>query len=209
MNENNVIRKTMREKLEEINGTHPNALYFLNITDGLEALDVLRSMGIDEGRIRYSCIQSTHFEQKNSDAPLNRLGADLLMELALGTVCVIVDYGTDKELSRAVYQGVPFIKYALERNWFEKKPTEVLIHPRLESAPPRDTAKDFSRWYHNLDRRTKQYLRHFKLYANGTNAIVSHGTDIKLIGVSAATDHDGHPEYYSALVEEAHVGRKR
>ena len=196
------LDEKMFDKIAFILEKDPDALFFLNMSDGLEAIDDIRQAGIDEGHIRFSMIQSTHFEQKNLDPAMNRLGADLLMNLALGRTCVIVDYGTDKVYSRTVYQGVPFIKYALERAWFDKTPEKVIIVPRVPDAQPQNVANLFDRWYHNLNRRTKGFLKRFRIYATQPEIRARNNGEAKLVGISVPTLHDGHFEYYADLVAE-------
>ena len=192
----------MREKIIDVLDEHPDAVFYVNLTDGLEAVDDLVSCGIDKNSLRFSMIQSTHFEQKNIDAAINRLGPDLLMNLALGKTCVVVDYGTDKELSRAVYQGIPFIKYALERCWFGRDPDEISIVSRESDADPRPASDVFRRWYKNLDRRTKGFIRRFKVYATDPIALKTNNCKVSLMGISVSTDQDGHPGYYARLASK-------
>ena len=184
------------EKLAAFEAGHPGCLYYLNLTDGIEAGSVLLDLGIDPLRIRFSSVCSSYFERKSLDGAIGRLGADFLMELALGSACCLVDFGTKRELSRAVYQGVPFVKYCLERNWFDISPHSVFITPRSSSAEEHDVADLYGRWYHGLDRSTKGFLRRFKKYARNRS---DGSKDVRLFGVSTSTSNDGHPDYYISL----------
>ena len=199
------VGENMLDKIAAVLKEDPDALFFLNMSDGLEAIDDLRSAGVDTGHIRFSMIQSTHFEQKNLDPAINRLGADLLMNLALGRTCVIVDYGVGKTYSRAVYQGVPFIKYAVERAWFDKIPETVTIVPRSPKSQTQNVAELFSYWYHGLNRRTKSFLKRFRIYATQPEIFAKNAGEAKIVGISVATEHDGHPDYYADLAFDKFV----
>lgn len=174
------------------------ALFYLNMTDGLEALPILQEANIPMSRIRFSSIQSTHLEQKNLDFMLNRLGPDFLMNLALNRTCIVIDFGTDKTISRAIYQGIPFIKYCLEKIWFDCVPDKVIIQAREYDATYQNVTDLYARWFHNLNRRTKSYLRRFKKYANINNF----DNTVKLLGISQRTTLDGKSEYYIDIVKQ-------
>ena len=199
--ENNIL-----PKLKDFEEAHPDCLYFLNLTDGLESIASFDELEIPEGRRRFLMIQSSHLEQKSIDAIMSRLGSDLLMELALNRTCVVVDYGTDKEISRAIYQGVPFIRYVLEAAWFDYVPEKTVIYPRRSDADPRDVTELYAKWWKNLDRRIKSHIRKFGKYARACREEGNH--NVPLYGISTSTEHDGHPEYYVELVEKLYKTRR-
>ena len=174
----------------------------INMTNGIEALSFLT---IDN--LMFCNIQSTHLEQKLYDDILTRLGADFLMKLALGHNLYVVDFGTNKDCSRAIYQGVPFIKYVLERVWFDKNPKQVFIYPRSNKARGINVARDFDHRFHNLSKSTLRYIKKFRAYAQA----VFEGTDrneVNLIGVCASTKHDGDQEFYVSILRNWECGNE-
>jgi len=62
-------------------------------------------------------IQSTHCEQKRWGDVIVGAGPDLLMRLAMGEKCVVHDVSERPRMTRALWQGVPWIRYACERSW--------------------------------------------------------------------------------------------
>ena len=175
-----------------------NVIFYVNMTDGLEFIPIAEKLNIPLEQIHFSSIQSTHLEQKTFDPMLNRLGADFLMNLALGKTCIVVDFGTDKTISRAIYQGIPFIKYCLEKAWFGYTPKKVFIQAREYTATPQDVTELYAKWYHQLNRRTKSYLKKFKRYA----LLKCPNNQINLEGISNKTQHDGDLQYYEDIVEK-------
>jgi len=65
--------------------------HFINLTNGVEALEALRLRGIDPGFVR---IQSSHCEANDFYGILKELDHNLLMHLATGSTCLIYDYGS-------------------------------------------------------------------------------------------------------------------
>jgi len=47
-----------------------------------------------------------------------QLSDDFLMNLALGNRCIIYDFGANKEVPRAIWQGLEFVKFVLYEKWF-------------------------------------------------------------------------------------------
>jgi hypothetical protein len=89
---------------------------YLNLTNGIEALPVLPP-GEQWGFVR---IQSTACEQKRWAFIIQDLDNDFLMNLALGVRCVVWDASQRKASPRALYQGLEWIDYALNRAWFRR-----------------------------------------------------------------------------------------
>lgn len=77
---------------------------YVNLTNGIEAISQLNLS--DYSFIR---IQSTICEQKLWDRLIQDLDYDFLMNVALGNKCVVYDYGANKPIPRAIYQGLEFI----------------------------------------------------------------------------------------------------
>ena len=83
---------------------------YINLTNGVEAIQEYSLQ--DYAFIR---IQSTICEQHLWDRLFLDLDYDFLMNVALGNECRIYDYGTNKPIPRALYQGVALIKYVLQK----------------------------------------------------------------------------------------------
>ena len=178
-------------ELDEIIETKDGKTHIcVNMTNGLEVLDFLPTTDV-----MFTNIQSTQLEQKNFESMMNRLGADFLMKLALGHTIYLVDFGAKKECSRACYQGVPFIIYALQRAWFNKHPEKFFIQPRSENARPLNVVKEFDYFYRRLSKPTVRYLKKFRPYAKNSRTNKD-DQDIHLIALSASTDHDADKNFY-------------
>jgi hypothetical protein len=90
------------------------SVHFVNLSNGVEALPLLKGLPFSFVRI-----QSSHFEANNFNGILGGLDSTLLMYLAMGHDCYIYDFGSrnkKRKAPRAVWYGVPFIKYALHRS---------------------------------------------------------------------------------------------
>jgi hypothetical protein len=69
---------------------------------------------------RFVRIQSSHLEAKAFHKVLYGIGHDLPLQLALGNDCVVLDKCHNRHrdnYSRALWQGIPWITYVLERAW--------------------------------------------------------------------------------------------
>lgn len=171
---------------------------YLNLTNGLQAIPICESMGIEP---RFVNIQSTALEQKNYDSVIERLGPDVIMDCASGRHVAVIDYGTRKELSRAVYWGVPFVRYSMDRAWYGMEPAEVLQPMRRSGGVQMNIASQLSEAYERkMGHKARAYLRRFKPYAvAGSRG----GTD--LIGISIPTSHDGDAEWYAGVYRNSGI----
>ena len=152
-------------------------VYFLNCTTGLEFLDAISK----DCELHFTRIQSTSGEQGRWNYILNNVDNDFLMHLAIGSKCVFFDctsrYGGRRD-SRAIWQCIEWIKYAIHRCWFDE-----------EIKCPYGQHKHFQHIYnHNLKKATKRRLRYFKRFVL---------TDkIYLKTVCCRTTHDSDFEYF-------------
>lgn len=154
---------------------------YLNLTNGIEALEFLKP-----ANLRFVRIQSTACEQKRWDFILQDLDYSFLMDIALGENVTVVDYSAKKENTRAVYQGLEFIKYVLNKYWLNKEYT-----PNVKGF---NCSEYFKSVYDKLDKRTFKKLEYFKKFLK-TN-------EIKLKGLCFKTEHDGDYEYYFELLKK-------
>lgn len=162
----------------------------VNLSNGAE---ILQYIGVDD--VIFLNIQSTQLEQKNYDDVITRLGTDFILRCAFGHNMYVVDFGTKKDVSRAIYCGVNFAKYAMERAWFDKKPSKVFIKPRSDNARPINVVREFDHRYCNLKKSTKKYLRKFRDYANQCRPYAG-DDEVHIFGLSTSTVHDGDKDYY-------------
>lgn len=152
---------------------------YINLTNGVEAIPMLKFWNEDYRFIR---IQSTTCEQKNWDRLIQDLDYDFLMNLALGHKCVVYDFGARKPVPRAVYQGLEFVKYVLNRRWLGQE--YITNVNRSKNKERKNNCKDyFDKCYQQLEDRTKKKLDYFLSYVNTE--------DINLECVTECTQHDG------------------
>lgn len=156
--------------------------HYLNLTNGIESLPHLPA-GVTFSFVR---IQSTACEQKRWDFILQDLDSDLLLNLAVGTRCIIHDYSNKKSVPRAIYQGVEWIRYALTAHWLgERYPVVVRNF---------NAAAYFDEVYRQLQKPTRQKLSYFRKFVL-TDAI-------RLQSMPARTVNDGKYDFYRHLLSE-------
>lgn len=154
--------------------------YFINLTNGIEAIPALKSEGKDFAFIR---IQSTVCEQKDWARLLMDLDNNFLMQLALGFDCIVFDFGARKKTARAVYQGLEFVRFACSVCWLGEA-EEPLV--RGNKCGPY-----FYKSYNELPDRVLNKLKFYRTYFRGK---------ISLRGVSEATTHDNDKAFYQDII---------
>lgn len=159
---------------------------YINLTNGIEAIDEY-----DLSDYSFIRIQSTACEQHLWDRLILDLDYDFLMNAAIGNECVIYDYGTNKPVPRAIYQGVEFIKFVLNKFWYGVTKPAVLNKGRTASAQPIYMTKYFEQVYTNLSEQVHTKLRYFLPFLSGS---------INIRCVTSPTCHDGHKQYYARIV---------
>ena len=161
---------------------------YINLTNGVEAIPTL------QGDYRFIRIQSTICEQRLWDRLIQDLDYDFLMNLALGHKCVVYDFGARKPIPRAVYQGLEFVKYVLNRRWLNKE--YITNVNRSKNKERKNNCNDyFYKCYEQLEDRTKKKLDYFLPYIN-TDVI-----DLKC--VTNCTEHDGDKDFYREVLKKA------
>ena len=170
---------------------------YINLTNGLEFLKFPLTRELFLLQHRYSSdpktyfnglrdvafvrIQSTWCEQKRYGDIINALSDDLLMNLAIGNECYIFDASRRKRGSRALWQGVNFIRDALMFFLFGK----TRKHPNGMHV-------DFENRIKSLNKNAVNKLKYYKKFL-----ITS---EIALNAVCAKTEHDGDYEYFKSIV---------
>jgi hypothetical protein len=102
-------------------------IHVANLTNGLfcEHIENIENL-------RYSRIQSTHCEQKRWAQVVNGAGPDILMNLALGHEIIVHDKSERHNETRAMWQGLAFIRFACETRW-GLPISPILGRPSMES----------------------------------------------------------------------------
>ena len=95
---------------------------YLNLTNGIEEMEANPFC-----HYHYVRIQSTLCEQKQWGKILRELDYNFLMDIALGNHVVVIDFSQQKKVSRALFQGLEWIKYCLVRRWFGVIPEKIFV----------------------------------------------------------------------------------
>jgi hypothetical protein len=128
---------------------------YINLSSGLIWLDEPTG---PINNINYVRIQSTTCEQKRWSEIIEDLSEDFFVHLALGHTCVVWDGSAKKDVSRALYQGLPWILYACELNWYGQAKIPVVRGNNVNSY--------FFQCYQKLSNRAKKKLTYLKKYVN-------------------------------------------
>lgn len=155
--------------------------YYLNLTNGIEFLEIPEFKPKNYNFVR---IQSTTCEQHNWDKLLMELDYSFLLDLALGNHVVVCDTSAHKKESRALYQGVEFIRFALSKYWLHKEIKSVVKN--------QDCSEYFKQEYKKINSKTLKKLKYMKKFLN-TDSI-----NISTIG--NATTHDNNYKYYKEIL---------
>ncbi len=157
---------------------------FLNLTNGLEAI---KRYDFDLTEVNFIRIQSTHCEQFQFERILLELDHNFLMCLALGYDCVVYDFGAaGSQTSKAVYHGLEWVKYVLNKRWFAKEDVPYVRGKNVSSA--------FEKYYTKLDRKTKRRIDYFRDFLL-TDAL-------KLSAITDAANFDGKKEQLAELLKQ-------
>lgn len=152
-------------------------VHYVNLTNGIEAIPELKEF-------RFIRIQSTACEQKRWDFILQDLDYDFLMNLAIGNTCIVYDFSNKRDVSRAIFQGLEWVRYALNRRWLNR-----MIKPIVRGH---NVSRYFDEVYRQLEDRTKKKLDYFKKFLLTD--------EIRLQAVCRRTSHDGNYEYYREIL---------
>lgn len=165
---------------------------YFNLTNGIEALLDSSSTESNFGFVR---IQSTWCERKEWMKILQDLDYDFLLNLALGNNIIVYDCGARKKYSRAIYQGVTWIEYALNKFWFGIDPDKILVKGKDSTEYFRHCYDRIFKFDSNKEKDAlKKKLTYFKKFLN---------TDkIKLVGASKETDKDQCYEFYFSILKK-------
>ena len=145
--------------------------------------------------IAFIRLQSTACEQGRWNFILNNIDSNFLMSLALGYECIVMDYSSrygGKRPSRAIWQGLEWIRYALNRSWFDR-----------ESLCIYGQHRHFKKIYdHGLKKATKRRLKYFKKF------LMTEELNLHPPAYPQKTEHDGDIEYYREILNDYLTFRK-
>jgi hypothetical protein len=132
-------------------------------------------------------LRSTWCEQKLWERIIQTISSDLLFNLAIGNRCVVVDYSAKKRPTRAVGQGLEWLKFVLWLRWYG-----VRYEPmgRCKAA-----GKYFDNEYRAMGRTTARRLDYFKTFLNPDG-------EIRLESECGQTKHDGDKMWYAEIARE-------
>ena len=154
---------------------------FINLTNGLESLI---EHNLDFDKCRFIRIQSTACEQKRWATIIDDLSPDFMLHAAIGSHIYIYDYGANKEIPRAIWQGIEWIKYVLQKRWHSIDYSPVGRAISMQCY--------FEKEYAKLPKTTKAKLDYYKKYV---------GDRIYITSFTNSTEHDGDYSFYNNLVE--------
>lgn len=171
--------------------------HFINLTNGIEQIPNLIQNGIPLDTLNYTYIASTTIENKAWIKLIMDLDHNLLLNLAIGNECIIYDFGTHRKLSKTIYYAVPLIRYILTRFWLDNNDMELCYRMTRNSYQRLPEKEHFQKIYeylfiHNNTKEKTALKDKLKKYKNKfllTN-------EIRLIGISESTSHDGDYDYY-------------
>jgi hypothetical protein len=152
-------------------------VHFVNLTNGIEAI---RPNGLMNPH--FIRLQSTACEQTRWGQILLDLSDDFLLHAAMGDTCYVYDYGASKFVPRAIWQGLEWVKYALNRRWYSHK-----YEPVARAAT---MGRYFDEQYEKLDRKVKNRLDYFVPFLAQA--------PVQVVGVPGRTTHDGDKQWYAA-----------
>jgi hypothetical protein len=141
---------------------------FVNLTNGLLAIDLYHLEDY-----RYVRIQSTWCEQKRWEDILWTLSDDFLMACAKGEICYVFDFSERRKSTRAVWQGLEWIKFVLYRRWYGET---YMPEGRVKVA-----GKYFQEQYEKLSKKVLNRIDYYGKFCSGHNIFI-HGVTENLRG---------------------------
>lgn len=135
---------------------------YINLTAGLAYYEYYK---LENNNVVFCHLQSSHLESKSYNRFFYSLPDDLLLHLALGYNCIIIDCSSNNRgKSKIIRIGIPLIRFVLRKRWFNN----LVYENGLDK-----------KWLHkvlnNLERHTKRKLDYYR------NFIIT--KDIKLKGI--------------------------
>ena len=179
-----------------INNLDPSSVrYFINLTNGIEAIPLLQERGITMDQIHFFRLQSTHCESRNYHAIIEHLDYNLLLSLALGYVVILLDFGcrgskvSDHRdgIPRSYWWGIEWIKFVLNDIWDLETRDDI---PMVRGC---NVQKAFADEIKGLPKDLRRKIKYLRPYLRSSR--------IHLYPVYAKTIKDGDKEYYSEVLK--------
>jgi hypothetical protein len=168
------------------------AKHFINLKNGIEAVPELEGLGVlDYSFLR---VQSTLCEVGDMEKVICELDATFLLNAALGFSCLVYDYGSrDKKRGtpRALWYGVEFIRYALNKTWFGET-------DRLQILRGKQVEQLFREKLSSMSKSTKKRLKYYRKFI--PHDVIDGRKSVRIVGVYKFTEHDDDEEFYGQLV---------
>lgn len=155
---------------------------FINLSSGLAWLEA-QECPADYQFVR---IQSTACEQKRWSAIIEDLDYGFLMALASGQPCVVYDASARKQESRALYQGLPWIRFCCDMRWHGSAD-----EPFVKAC---NCLGYFSDCFGSLSGQAKKKLDYVGKYSAGR---------VSLVGTCIPTALDGNYEALNSILRRA------
>ncbi|RLI00940.1 hypothetical protein DRO38_05725, partial [Candidatus Bathyarchaeota archaeon] len=95
--------------------------------------------------------------------------------------CSVIDFSARKKMPRALYQGLEWVRYCVNRAWNSK-----IVIPLVQGH---NCSAYFDKCYLELSESAKKKLKYFKKFVATDN-------EIKIFVLCEQTKHDGDYEYY-------------
>jgi hypothetical protein len=157
-------------------------IYFINLTCGIEWIPFLDK---ERGEIHFIRIQSTLLEQGHMERVLQDLDNNFLMHLAIGNTCIFYDvtsrYSSERG-SRSIWQGIEWIKYCLNKLWFNKK-----------IKCPYGQHHHFEKEFKKLSKTTRKKLKYYRKFLQIENLN-------NLRTICDSTIHDSDTTFYKNII---------
>ncbi len=157
--------------------------HFINLTNGIEALEKYQ---IPADEVNFIRIQSCYVESHLYNDILLEIDHNFLMFVALGYECNVYDFSARTDDPKAMYMGMAWIKYVLERRWLGLRPKLIV--------KGKDITNYADELYCKIPHRTRNRLDYFKKYLNTT--------ELHINIITSATTNDSNNEYYSSTLWE-------
>lgn len=155
---------------------------YINLSNGIDFLKQEKSNNL----VRFIRIPSTWCESKQWGEILFTLSDDLLMHLALGYHCIILDTSSRNRIPRALWQGIEWIKFVLYKIWFNK---DYIPEGRAKAG-----YKYFLEQYKKIPKFVKKKIKYYKDFLMTE--------ELRISCKYRQTDIDGNKEKMKEILKE-------
>jgi hypothetical protein len=160
---------------------------YLNLSNGIEYLENARYY---DSFIR---IQSTALEQKRWDFVIQELDYNFLIDCVTGKSIIVVDFSAKRNISRALWQGVPFIEYVLNKYVLGVEDAQCFFKKH-------NATKYIDEVISKFEKRTLKKLDYLKKFATTERVVIDF--------IGDRTEHDGDYGYYKDILKHCNEDRR-